>query len=95
MKAVIGLAGLVLLALSISRIKSYYDLKSLIKEIPLGEIIMTEITQAQIEKWKQDSETLDLIEKILVLCANSGIGIPENTIDHLVNIIKMGRNNNG
>ena len=56
---------------------------------------MTEITQAQIEKWKQDSETLDLIEKILVLCANSGIGIPENTIDHLVNIIKMGRNNNG
>ena len=31
MKAVIGLAGLVLLALSISRIKSYYDLKSLIK----------------------------------------------------------------
>ena len=34
MKAVIGVAGLVLLALSISRIKSYYDLKSLIKEIP-------------------------------------------------------------
>ncbi len=34
MKAVIGLAGLVLLVLSISRIKSYYDLKSLIKEIP-------------------------------------------------------------
>ncbi len=34
MKAVIGLAGLVLLVLSISRIRSYYDLKSLIKEIP-------------------------------------------------------------
>jgi len=34
MKAVIGVVGLVLLVLSISRIKSYYDLKSLIKEIP-------------------------------------------------------------
>ena len=34
MKAVIGVVGLVLLALSISRLKSYYDLKSLIKEIP-------------------------------------------------------------
>ena len=34
MKAVIGVVGLVLLALSISRIKSYYDLKSLIKEKP-------------------------------------------------------------
>ena len=34
MKAVIGLAGLLLLALSCYRIKSYYDLKSLIKEIP-------------------------------------------------------------
>jgi len=34
MKAVIGLAGLALLVLSISRIRNYYDLKSLIKEIP-------------------------------------------------------------
>jgi len=34
MKAVIGLAGLVLLALSISRLKSYYDLKAMIKSIP-------------------------------------------------------------
>tara|TARA_R100000808_G_scaffold12975_1_gene31928 strand:- start:28 stop:189 length:162 start_codon:yes stop_codon:yes gene_type:complete len=49
---------------------------------------MPEITQAQIERWKKDSETLDLIEKTLVICANAGIGIPENTIDHLVNIIK-------
>jgi len=34
MKAVIGLAGLVLLALSISRLKSYYELKAMIKSIP-------------------------------------------------------------
>jgi hypothetical protein len=34
MKAVIWLSGLILLVVSISRIKSYYDLKSLIKEIP-------------------------------------------------------------
>jgi hypothetical protein len=53
----------------------------------LGEIIMPEITQAQIEKWEKDSEILDMVEKIL-----------ENDLkktwylDHLVNIIKIERN---
>ena len=49
---------------------------------------MPEITQAQIEKWEKDSEILDMVEKIL-----------ENDLkktwylDHLVNIIKIERNN--
>jgi len=49
---------------------------------------MTEITQAQIEKWEKDSEILDMVEKIL-----------ENDLkktwylDHLINLIKMRGNN--
>ena len=48
---------------------------------------MPEITQAQIEIWKRDSEILDMVEKIL-----------ENDLkktwylDHLINLIKMRRN---
>ena len=49
---------------------------------------MPEITQAQIEIWKKDSEILDMVEKIL-----------ENDLkktwylDHLINLIKTERNN--
>ena len=49
---------------------------------------MPEITQAQIEIWKKDSEILDMVEKIL-----------ENALkktwylDHLINLIKTERNN--